>query len=149
MKVAVLSSALLLSSFLCRTMAQKPVLDHIAIYVTDLKKSVGFYAGVMQLDTIPEPFHDGKHAWFRIGPALSLHIIEGAEKMAEPSKRNHICFSFSALAPFTERLSKAGIGWEDLQGKQNAITKRPDGVQQVYFRDPDGYWIEANDAAGK
>jgi lactoylglutathione lyase len=23
---------------------------------------------------------------------------------------------------------------------------RPDGVRQIYFQDPDGYWIEVNDA---
>jgi lactoylglutathione lyase len=130
-------------------MAQKPVLDHFALYVVDLKKSTQLYSEVMQLDTIAEPFHDGKHAWFSIGPGLQLHLIEGAVKTAEPPKRNHICFSFPALGLFTDRLAKAGIAWEDLQGKTKGITKRPDGVQQIYFRDPDGYWIEANDAAGK
>ena len=130
-------------------MSQKPVLDHIAIYVVTLQQSVRFYQQVMQLDTIPEPFHDGKHAWFGIGQGAQLHIIQGAEKAADLPKRNHICFSFPSLAAFMHRLSQAEVPWEDLQGNPKGITKRPDGVQQIYFRDPDGYWIEANDAAKK
>src|SRR4051794_34707489 len=37
----------------------KTSLNHIAVYVVDLKKSTDFYRDVVQLDTIPEPFHDG------------------------------------------------------------------------------------------
>lgn len=128
-----------------KAMAQKPVLDHIALYVTKLDKAARFYGQTLQLDTIPEPFHDGKHAWFSIGGGLQLHLIEGLEKPSEAPKRNHICFRFTSLAPFLERLRAAGVTWEDLDGKAGGITHRPDGVQQVYFRDPDGYWIEAND----
>jgi lactoylglutathione lyase len=31
-------------------------------------------------------------------------------------------------------------------GEKMAITNRVDGVKQIYFKDPDGYWIEINDA---
>ena len=37
-----------------------PVLNHIAVYVKDLKKSADFYTRIIGLDTIPEPFHDGR-----------------------------------------------------------------------------------------
>jgi lactoylglutathione lyase len=30
--------------------------------------------------------------------------------------------------------------------KRWTITTRVDGVKQIYFKDPDGYWIEINDA---
>ena len=110
-------------------MSQQPVLDHIAIYVTDLKKSSAFYRDVLGLDSLPEPFHDGKHAWFAIGPGKQLHIIEGATSRADQPKRNHTCFRIASLQEFIIRL-----------------TLRPDGIQQIYFRDPDGYWIEMNDA---
>tara|TARA_R110000868_G_scaffold1389_10_gene10744 strand:+ start:3320 stop:3502 length:183 start_codon:yes stop_codon:yes gene_type:complete len=30
--------------------------------------------------------------------------------------------------------------------KLSNITKRPDGVKQIYLQDPDGYWIEVNSA---
>jgi hypothetical protein len=34
----------------------QPVLDHIAIYITDLKKSSAFYRDVLGLDPLPELF---------------------------------------------------------------------------------------------
>ena len=65
-------------------MSQQPVLDHFAIYVTDLKKSSAFYRDVLGLDSLPEPFRDGKHAWLAIGQGKELHIIE-----AEPAGRTN------------------------------------------------------------
>jgi lactoylglutathione lyase len=126
--------------------SKMPVLDHIAIYVTDLKKSSAFYRDVLGLDSVPEPFRDGKHAWFAIGQGKQLHIIEGATSRTDQPKRNHTCFRIASLQDFITRLTKAGIAYEDLQGTPGAITLRPDGIQQIYFRDPDGYWIEMNDA---
>ena len=129
-----------------QSFAQKTKLDHISIYVKDLNRSVAFYQNVMHLDTIPEPFHDGKHAWFKIGEGLQMHVISGATENIIQPKRNHICFSTRAIPEFILSLSKAGIVYEDLQGKPNTIQKRVDGVQQIYFKDPDGNWIEVNDA---
>jgi lactoylglutathione lyase len=40
---------------------QKVLLNHIAVYVVDLKISTAFYKDIVGLDTIPEPFHDGRH----------------------------------------------------------------------------------------
>jgi lactoylglutathione lyase len=129
-----------------QAMSQQPVLDHIAIYVTDLKKSSAFYRDVLGFDSLPEPFRDGKHAWFAIGQGKQLHIIEGATSRADQPKRNHACFRIASLQDFITRLTKAGIAYEDLKGTPGAITLRPDGIQQIYFRDLDGYWIEMNDA---
>ena len=126
-------------------MSQQPVLDHIAIYVTDLKKSSAFYRDVLDFDSLPEPFRDGKHAGSR-SVGKQLHIIEGATSRTDQPKRNHTCFRIASLQDFITRLTKAGIAYEDLQGTPGAITLRPDGIQQIYFRDPDGCWIEMNDA---
>src|SRR6476469_10046293 len=70
-----------------------PVLNHIAIYVVNLKTSTDFYTNVIQLDTIPEPFHDNKHTWFAIGPVGHLHVIEGAKVAVPHDKNMHLCFS--------------------------------------------------------
>lgn len=50
-------------------------LNHIALYVQDLQRATDFYSNVIGLDTIPEPFHDGRHTWFLIAPKSHLHII--------------------------------------------------------------------------
>ena len=121
-------------------------LNHTAIYVKDLQKAAFFYEHVMGLDTIPEPFRIGKHKWFRIGPKMALHIISGATEGKEYYKNQHTCFSVSDMQLFVDRLKKNNVVFEDVNGNQGAITKRVDGVQQIWFRDLDGYWIEVNDA---
>ena len=121
--------------------------NHLAIYVTDLKRAGDFYKNIIGLDTIPEPFHDGKHIWLKTGPGNALHIIEGAEKTKEYFKNNHICFSISSMDDFTNMLKAKNIVFEDATGsKNNKVNVRPDGVKQIWLQDPDGYWIEINDA---
>ena len=121
-------------------------INHLAIFVQDIKKTGFFYQEVIGLDTIPEPFHDGKHLWLKIGPGSSLHIIEGASQKKEYFKNNHICFSVASVEKFTEVLRKNNISYEDVSGKKGSISVRPDGVKQMWMQDPDGYWIEINDA---
>jgi lactoylglutathione lyase len=50
-------------------------IDHVALQVKDVKKSVAFYGNVMGLEQLPEPFHDGLHAWMRLGLHVALHLI--------------------------------------------------------------------------
>ena len=126
--------------------SQKAILNHTAIYVVDVQKSVVFYQQILGLDTIPEPFHDGKHAWFRTGPGLALHVIEGAPVKKEYYKNQHTCFSVGSVQNFITLLQKNNIAWEDRDGTKMAVTTRIDGVKQIWLQDPDGYWIEVNDA---
>ena len=125
---------------------QKPALNHIAQYVVNLKVSTDFYIDVIGLDTIPEPFHDGRHTWFSIGQKSHLHLIQGASEKSEHNKNSHVCFTVASVEFFTIGLKKNNIEYENWAGEKNSITARVDGVKQIYFRDPDGYWIEINDA---
>ncbi|MBL7698466.1 MAG: VOC family protein, partial [Chitinophagaceae bacterium] len=59
----------------------KPVLNHIALYVKNLQVSTAFYSDVVGIDTIPEPFHDGKHTWYGISANSHLHLIQGAKEI--------------------------------------------------------------------
>mgnify|MGYP001492429732 FL=1 len=120
-------------------------MNHTAIYVTNLKASADFYREVIGLDTIAEPFRDGKHAWFKTGEKTSLHIIEGAIQKREYYKNQHTCFSVSSLQLFIEKLINWKIGFEDVQGQKGRFTTRVDGVHQIWLQDPDGYWVEIND----
>jgi lactoylglutathione lyase len=126
--------------------AQKVTLNHIAKYVVDLKVSTHFYMEIIGLDTIPEPFHDGKHTWFTVGVKSHLHLIQGAVKGQVHDKNNHFCFSVASVPLFIKTLETHKIEFENWVGEKNAITKRVDGVHQIYFKDPDGYWVEINDA---
>ncbi len=50
------------------------------------------------------------------------------------------------METFVSVLAKSNIVWEDVKGQQKAITTRIDGVKQIWLQDPDGYWLEINDA---
>ena len=125
---------------------QKALLNHIAVYVVDLKVSTAFYKDVIGLDTIPEPFHDGRHTWFNVGVKSHLHLISGATSKTSHDKNSHLCFSVPSVAEFIKRLEKNNVEYEDWAGSKMKVTNRVDGVKQIYFKDPDGYWIEINDA---
>lgn len=119
-------------------------LNHIAVYIYDLKKSTDFYTDIIGLTIIPEPFHDGKHTWFKIGEHSQLHLIQGAASVTEHDKNSHLCFSVPSMESFIAVLTKNKIWFGNWPGEANAVTTRPDGVKQIYFKDPDGYWIEIN-----
>ena len=125
---------------------QKARLNHIALYVTDLKVSTSFYRDIIGLDTIAEPFHDGLHTWFGIGPLSHLHLIQAGSQRFEHNKNTHLCFTVQDVPAFARMLDSKQIAYEDWPGAKGKITLRVDGVNQIYLRDPDGYWLEINDA---
>jgi lactoylglutathione lyase len=145
MKTKILFILFFLSAITMHAQKPKAILNHIAVYVTDLSKSTAFYQNIIGLDTIPEPFHDGKHTWFKVGEHSHLHLIQGAAGPSPLSKNSHLCFSVASMDSVTAGLRKSGIIYEDWAGTKGSITKRVDGVHQIYFKDPDGYWIEIND----
>ena len=141
-------SILLLTIFLGTVQVQtkSPRINHVAFSVLDLKRSTEFYTKIIHLDTIPEPFHDGRHTWLAIGDLAHLHLIQNPGPIVVPSKNTHLCFTTSSVDDFIKVLKQNNVPYEDWQGKPNAVTLRVDGVKQIYFKDPDGYWIEINDA---
>ena len=147
-KIALFLSLLAVLAFNQNTKAQikPPRINHIAFSVLDLKRSTDFYTKVLHLDTIAEPFHDGRHTWLAIGDVSHLHLIQNPGPIITPSKNTHLCFTTASVDAFVEVLKNAKIPYEDWLGKASSVTLRVDGVKQVYFQDPDGYWIEINDA---
>lgn len=146
--VALVFVILLLQPVKIFSQGNKPraTLNHVAVYVTNLKTSTAFYKDIVGLDTIPEPFHDGRHTWFSIGVKSHLHIISGAASKTAHDKNGHLCFSVASVPEFIKVLENNRIEYENWAGEKMAVTNRVDGVKQIYFRDPDGYWIEINDA---
>jgi lactoylglutathione lyase len=122
-------------------------MNHLALQVKDLAKSTHFYMHVVGLDSLPEPFRDGRHVWLSLGNTSHLHLISlpGSTPII-PGKSNHLCFSVASIDLFLKELEKNKIAYEDWPGKSMSVTTRVDGVHQLYLQDPDGYWIEINDA---
>jgi len=127
------------------TAQDRPKTDHNALYVKDLSKSAAFYKDVMLLEVIPEPFHDGKHVWFRTGEHSQLHVIQGAADIVQHDINTHYAYSVPDLAAFTKHLDEMHVKYGNWKGDSKAPQVRPDGIKQIYLQDPDNFWIEVND----
>ncbi len=121
-----------------------PTVDHITVYVVDLQKSSDFYKNVMLLKEIPEPFHDQRHVWLRIGPHTQLHIVKGAKEIIKRDINIHLAFSVPVIEDFAAHLDKMNVKYGNWKGDSKSPELRPDGVKQIYFQDPDNNWIEVN-----
>lgn len=121
-------------------------INHLAVHVSSLSRSVDFYKNVIGLKQVDEPFKDGLHAWFEMGEKITLHLIEELDLIppSEKSKTNHLCFSVGDLAKFIEKLSENSWTFQNWAGDNGVIHIRPDGIRQIFFQDPDGYWLEVN-----
>src|SRR5678815_3734171 len=97
---------------------QKVLLNHIAVYVVDLKISTAFYKDIIGLDTIPEPFHDGRHTWFSVGVKSHLHVISGAATKTAHDKNTHLCFSVASVPEFVKVLAKNKVEYENWPGEK-------------------------------
>ncbi|OKS88228.1 VOC family protein [Mucilaginibacter polytrichastri] len=145
-KFAVIILALALPSI---TWAQTTAtVDHIAICVKDLKKSTAFYTQVMHLQKTDNPFADTVHQWYNIGNNIKMHAIQGNCTVSH-QKSDHLCFTVASVATFAKDLKKLNIPYSNWKGDSEQPTLRADGVLQLYFQDPDGYWIEINSPAVK
>ena len=120
--------------------------DHTTVYVRDLQKSADFYEIVLGLERISEPFKDGRHVWFRIGAHDQLHVVSGATEAMKHDVNVHLAFRVSSFSDFVSHLDQMEIKYrKSIREEDKGTSVRPDGVHQVYFHDPDGYWIEVND----
>jgi len=135
---------ILIFNIKAKSQKQMPSLNHITIFISDLKKSVPFYQNIIQLELIPNPFNDGRHIFFKIGKHSQLHVVQGVRKTDIHDKNDHMAFTVKSLEAFITHLNKEGVAYEDFPGKKGGINVRNDGVRQIYFQDPDGYWIEIN-----
>lgn len=121
--------------------ASEATLDHVAIQVVDLDKSVAFYQSVFGFQQIPAPFPIAR--WLDMRNGRSLHIVSGRTTPRTVERWEHFAVSCPDMAAMVARLDKLGVAWSDIQGRRQ-VQLRPDGVEQIFVQDPDGYWIEIN-----
>lgn len=111
-------------------------LNHIALHVSDLNLSMGFYGEGLELAEIARPDFDFPGAWFRLGELQELHLIAGRSAEVNSSARgNHFALGVDDMDEAEAYLAGRGIVHTPRQ-------TRPDGAFQIYVEDPDGHWIE-------
>lgn len=119
--------------------------DHDAILVSDLNASAQFYGEILGLKEIPNGGLPDHIRWFQLGNKIQLHIIE-SDATPETQKGVHMSLNTDKLAELMQFLEAKNIPFENWPGEPGTTNTRPDGVKQIYFQDPDGYWIEINDS---
>jgi lactoylglutathione lyase len=124
----------------------QPVFNHAALCAKNIKKTADFYSTVLQLQKIKHPFNDTLHVWFKIGEGLALHVIQGNCPETVHDISIHLCFSVLNLDLFMKHLDVLNVNYGNWNGEPKKVNLRADGVHQIYFKDPDGFWIEVNDA---
>lgn len=111
-------------------------LDHVAIHVADVPRSIAFYQDVMGLVPMPRPDFDFPGAWFHLGSSQHLHLIGNRDQTVHSHHRGtHFALQVDDLDVWEKRIDK--------QGAERLARKiRPDGALQTFVKDPDGHWIE-------
>ena len=120
------------------------IFNHIALSVKDVDTSIAFYQKVLQLKEIKNTASNSKTRWLSIGEGKQLHIIPRPDAIIKTNKAVHFALSTTDIATFILHLKELKIEYSDWIGTTNKDYVRNDGILQVYFQDPNGYWIEVN-----
>jgi lactoylglutathione lyase len=121
--------------------------DHISLYVRDPSASARFYAEVLGLDEIENKTRRADIRWFGVDGDRAIHLIGGGEDPPPDRPRSaHFAMTSAHFDDALRFLTQMGVEYINSAGEAGRIAIRADGVRQVYFRDPDNYWIEINEA---
>ena len=97
------------------------------------------------MQQIADPFKDGKHLFLRLSEHTQLHLIAGAQGDMQHDMKVHFALRVLSVESSRKLLEQKHIKYFNSRKEEGVVTTRPDGVKQIYFQDPDGYWVEVND----
>ncbi|WP_299335035.1 VOC family protein [uncultured Psychroserpens sp.] len=119
--------------------------NHIALAVKDVNKSIEFYKKTLQLEDIENTASNSKTRWLSLGQGKQLHLIPRPNSEIKINKAVHFALATSDLNSFVKHLEELKVEYSDWKDTPNKNYIRKDGIKQIYFQDPNGYWIEIND----
>lgn len=123
----------------------KFTINHIAISVTNVEQSVAFYKKVLQLKEIKNTASTSKTRWLEFEDGRQFHLIP-RDFEVKTNKAVHLALTTTDFDSFIKNLINLNVDYEDWIGSKKKDYIRNDGILQVYFQDPDRYWIEVNNA---
>ena len=145
--------SLLLIAVVCTTLLQaqdsvtsKFSFNHLALSVKDVNRSAEFYSKVLQLSEIINRTKIEGIRWFVLADGKELHLISIIKEPVVINKAINMGLATKNIDAIIQRLVALKIPYSDWPGKPNTVNIRTDGVKQIFFQDPDGYWVEVNNA---
>ena len=123
--------------------------NHLALSVKSLDESAGFYKEVLGLQEIINKARIEGIRWFSLSEGKELHLISFIKEPVTINKAVHLALSTSNFDAFIKTLQGKKIPFSDWPGTPDKVNVRADGIKQIYFQDPNGYWIEVNSVGQK
>ena len=121
--------------------------NHIALSVKDSDESAEFYKNVLNLNEITNRTIIEGIRWLSLGEGKELHLISVLKDEIKTNKAVHLALTTSDFDLLIAKLKSMKVEYSDWPGNVNKINVRADGIKQVFFQDPNGYWIEVNSVA--
>lgn len=119
--------------------------NHQALLVNDLNQSGDFYNNILGFEEIEVGAgQNPPKRWFKSDDGMEIHLISTKEKLKSIPKGVHMAFSVKNFDLFINNLKGNNITYGNWRGDENQIQLRNDGYKQIFFQDPQGYWIEVN-----
>ena len=123
--------------------------NHLALSVKNIDESSNFYKTVLGLKEITNRTKIDGIRWFSLSEGKELHLISIVKDSVKINKAVHLALTTSNFDAFIYKLDELKIKYSDWPGNLNKINIRADGIKQIFFQDPNGYWIELNSVGQK
>ena len=123
--------------------------NHLTHYAKNLDISIEFYTKVLNLKEISNRAKKAGMRWISLGGNRELHLVAIEKQNILIDTASHFALATKYFDAFIKHLNKLNINYVDANDKPHTYSIRADGVKQIYFQDPDGYWVEVNNIEEK
>ena len=129
-----------------QTESFKLTFNHQALPVKQLQKTGDFYVDILGFEEIEvTASQNPPKRWLINHEGKQLHLITSNDG-APNTIVNHMAYSTRDLDKVVEHLQKNKVDYWTDEGNKNVVRIRKDGVRQVKIQDPEGHWVEINEA---
>ena len=113
-------------------------INHVSVLTRDLDASERFYAELVGAERLATPNFGTPVRWLRVGD-VQIHLLQAGDG---GGGLGHFGITVDDLAPVYERARALGALDPAVNG--HYFWELPDGVAQLYVRDPSGNLVEVN-----
>ena len=124
----------------------KLTFNHQALPVKKLQETGDFYVQILGFEEMKVTADQMiPKRWLHNHEGKQLHLITSEDGVPN-TIINHMAFSTLNLDEVVAHLRKNKVDYWTDEGKKNEVRIRKDGVRQVKIQDPEGHWVEINEA---